>query len=311
MKANHLVRIPVLVLAMAPLGRAQGALLPVLPYPECPAPQLTCSVDLQAGKAWCNAASPPKFAAYDFIPVDCPDQGFYVVYSHRSTPANNVNIFIIALDPGASGRNQVLIFGSGYGDTGIATFGAECDALWTDYVIRNELGFNPCRTDIELFAPHGHVDHINPEYIHKLGQLSYRFANITFHAADYNLVQTSQPNECMPGTCPITFVEYQASGLPEIHQMAWQAGDPLRMGTPAFFENTIWFSPLGTIRFDPVPGHTCGSIDLILQQPTRFVRILGSNNVCPTPPWAVGSKLYDIPAHGNLTLPNVCDLPCP
>ncbi|MAB79498.1 MAG: hypothetical protein CMJ89_09120 [Planctomycetes bacterium] len=241
-----------------------------------------------AGSARFNTPLPLELGA-DFIPVAGDDSlGFYCVYSGKrnglldSDPANNVGIFLFDL-----GGDEVLLYGAGYGDVPGpegALFNAEHDAHQLDDVMQWCMGMQPSRTQIRFVAPHGHPDHINPSIVRELEHIGYTFVDIFFHEADTPLVEL-------------------LSWTPDERRLF----RPLAGGRCG--EELLSFdSPLGPIWFYQRPGHTPGSIDLVLDtlgDPENRVIVLGSvqNQVCP-PQSGVRET---ITAHGNVVL----DAPAP
>jgi len=249
-----------------------------------------------AGTARANKSFPLE-RGVDFVPVTGNDDlGFWVVYSSRKAPndpqaiGNNVGIFLFPL-----GDHEVLIFGSGYGDPAgpdSAFFDAAHDVERVDSVIRSCMGLHPAMSRIRFVAPHGHGDHINPAFIRELGVAGYQVRDISFHQRDFGIID----------------------GMP------WRSQDRQRFraitaGVNDCGSSILEFdSPLGRIWFTLRPGHTNGSIDLVLDvrgDPTDRVVVLGSmpGGDCSYP----GGVKVRITAHGNVTMnsgPEVVELGC-
>ena len=235
-----------------------------------------CAVD----DARLNRSTPIKTSA-DFVPITGDDSlGFYCVYGVKASATGgvggNVGIFLFELANG-----EVLLFGSGYGNiSGANLFDAAYDMERVDQIIRFCMGKTPAQTPIRVLAPHGHADHINPACHRELERLGYRIADIAFHQAD----------------------------LAMINAMGWTTADralfrPLQPATSCLQELTTYSSPLGKLWVFERPGHTDGSIDLVIDvrnDPTNRFVVRGSQ---PSPPCApiVGQREI-VNAHGNMEL---------
>jgi PKD repeat protein len=238
------------------------------------------------GNARTNRVTPLE-RGEDFVPVTGDDSaGFYCVYSGKAVGpgnpgiANNVAIFVLPLVGG-----EVLLFGAGYGDANsmvVPTESAEHDARRVDALLRFCLGRTPETTPIRFVAPHGHIDHINADFIRELRARDYPIVDIAFHSADGTSVRN------LPG---------------------WTQADrtlfrTLRSGTGQCQEELLSFaSPLGRIWFHLRDGHTAGSIDLVIDvqndPDNRFV-VRGSGGdfgAC-----AIPGVREAIEPHGNLIL---------
>lgn len=236
------------------------------------------------GSARTNRVAPLE-RGEDFVPVTGDDAlGFYCVYSGKAVGggspglANNVGIFVLPLVDG-----EVLLFGSGYGDQNSfvePTKDASYDVRRVDAILRFCLGREPERTPIRFVAPHGHIDHINSDFIRELRERGYPIVDIAFHNADGNTVRN------LPG---------------------WTSEDraafrTLRTTTGICQEELTSFdSPLGRIWFFLREGHTPGSIDLVIDvrgdPDNRFV-VRGSGEVYGTCPIPGVREAVD--PHGNL-----------
>src|SRR6185503_13781990 len=109
-------------------------------------------------------------------------------------------------------------------------------------------------------------DHVNPAACAALEALGYTIAEIVYHEGDVDL----------------------------INAMAWKA--PLRAlfheltpGPTCGSELLAYASPIGKLWFHSRPGHTDGSIDLVIDvrdDPTNRFVVRGSqaNQTCPAPP---------------------------
>ncbi len=235
-----------------------------------------CSVD----NSRVNRGTPIKTNA-DFVPITGDDGlGFYCVYGVRASATGgvggNVCIYIIELTGG-----EVLLYGSGYGNIpGANLFDAAYDMERVDQVIRYCMGKDPAQTPLRILVPHGHGDHVNPACNRELERLGYRILEIAFHPAD----------------------------LPLVNGMSWTSADRalFRMmpaGTTCLQELSSYSSPLGKLWTFHRPGHTAGSIDLVLDirnDPTNRMVIRGSQPSAPCAP--VPGQREVIDAHGNVEL---------
>jgi len=238
------------------------------------------------GNARLNRIAPLE-RGEDFVPITGDDGlGFWCVYSGKavshSNPglSNNVGMFVFPLTNG-----EVLLFGSGYGDRNALvapTESASHDVRRIDGILRFCLGLVPELTTIRFVAPHGHIDHINSDCIDELRKRGYRIGEIVFHTLD------AAETRNMPG---------------------WTAEDralfrTVRNQTSSCQEELLTYaSPLGRIWFHVRPGHTSGSIDLVLDtqgDPQNRLLVLGSGasfGSCP-----ITGVREIVEAHGNVVL---------
>lgn len=235
-----------------------------------------CSVD----NSRANRGTPIKTTA-DFVPVTGDDSlGFYCVYGLRASPtggvAGNVGIFVFELANG-----EVLLYGSGYGNIpGANVFDAAYDMERVDQVIRFCMGKTPADTPLRVLVPHGHGDHVNPACNRELERLGYSIVDIALHPGDLALV----------------------------NGMAWTSADRalfriLPTATTCLEELTSYASPLGKLWVFERPGHTAGSIDLVVDvrnDPSNRIVVRGSqpNSLCAPLP----GQREVINAHGNVEL---------
>lgn len=237
-----------------------------------------------------DCSTPRKIGTYDFVPVtDDGALGFYCAYSGRRivtptrTVVENVGMFVFELEP-RFGRSQVLLFGMGFGDDPHSVHGAAYDMGLVDEIVRGCLGFDPATTTIQFLVPHGHFDHVNAAAPRALAALGYALGEIRYHVGDEALVLanawTSPSLDLAPHLRTIT-----ASGAcgQEIGRYA---------------------SPLGALWIAHRPGHTSGSIDLVVDVHGDVARryvVLGSTpgGACPQSPSGTVQRVL---AHGNVLL---------
>ncbi|MBA3649000.1 MAG: T9SS type A sorting domain-containing protein [Chitinophagales bacterium] len=136
---------------------------------------------------------------------------FYVVHSGEgnNTLTGLSNIYLI------KGKNDtVWIFGAGYGNkngtvppsyplSDIAYYGrvtayrnAIDDARITDTIIHSNFGISKSSAKLMFITPHGHLDHINMEFLSSLcDSLGYNrnALNIFVHGNDYKLASCNKP----------------------------------------------------------------------------------------------------------------------
>jgi len=212
-------------------------------------------------------------AGIDYVPiVDDDSLGIHVAYSVKSDSSLTVGIFLLPLR-----NNEVLLFGAGYAENSLE--GKQKEAERVDHAIRGCMGGGPDRTMLRLVAPHGHLDHINPPFVTEMEALGYGFAEITYHEEDRPWVE------------PMKWSESQRALMNQLR------------GSTCGSKLASYESPLGEIWFTPRPGHTDGSIDLILDlqgDPTNRLLIRGSvaGGQCPhVPGIEVG-----LDAHGTVIL---------
>ncbi|HEX6882807.1 MAG TPA: IPT/TIG domain-containing protein [Planctomycetota bacterium] len=235
-----------------------------------------CAVDSARG----NKATPIKTSA-DFVPVTGDDAlGFYCVYGVRASStggiAGNVGIFLFELSGG-----EILLYGSGYGNiAGANLFDAAYDMGRVDQVLRFCMGKSPGANPIRILVPHGHGDHVNPACNRELERLGWRISEIAFHQADSSLVGA----------------------------MTWTSADRalfrvIPAATTCLQELTSYASPLGKLWVFERPGHTAGSIDLVIDvknDPTNRFVVRGSQPSSPCA--ALPGQREIVNAHGNVEL---------
>ena len=263
------------------VGYAAGSLAwkdgarPTTPRPEI-LPLGVCAVD----NARSNLATPTKTNA-DFVPIYGDDSlGFYVIYGVKASTTGgiggNVTISLFELANG-----EVLVFGSGYGNiAGANLFDAAYDMERVDQVIQSCMGRSPATTPLRMVVPHGHGDHVNPACNRELERLGYTITEIVYHQDD----------------------------LANMNGMNWTTADKAKFvqlprATSCLQELRSYASPLGKIWFFERPGHTPGSIDLVIDvknDPTNRFVVRGSQASPPCAP--VPGQREIINAHGNALL---------
>ena len=231
-----------------------------------------------------NRPSPLERGA-DFVPITGDDSlGFYCVYSGKAVApnnpgiSNNVGMFVLPLVNG-----EVLLFGSGYGDPNSIvepTEDAAFDVRRIDGILRFCMGRTPASTPIRFVAPHGHIDHINADFIRELRLRGYPIVEIAFHSADASLATS------LPGWTNADRALFRA----------WR-----NTTSSCQEELKSYDSPLGKLWFHLRAGHTAGSIDLVIDvrndPGNRFV-IRGSGaafGVC-----SIAGVREGIEPHGNI-----------
>jgi hypothetical protein len=246
------------------------------------AAQADSDCECHAANARYNASTAPK-TGYDFVPIVPDDSlGFYVVYSARQDDSgtgigSTANIYVLPLED-----EEVLVFGSGWGNTayaGWALYDADYDVAHVDQVVRYCLGLDPARVRLRFFGPHAHPDHINAAFIKALERAGYTLAEIAFHEGDRATVES---------------LPWFSHHLGLFHVLG---------ALPCGRELASFPSPLGRIWFTPRPGHTPGSIDLVLDvrgDPAERVLVRGSlpGGACAPP----GGVVLELGAHGTVVV---------
>jgi len=263
------------------VGYASGALAwkqgvrPTTPRPQI-LPLGVCAAD----NARANAATPTK-TNIDFVPIYGDDSlGFYIIYGVRASTTGgvggNVTISLFELSNG-----EVLVFGSGYGNiAGANLFDAAYDMERVDQVIQSCMGRSPATTPLRIVVPHAHGDHVNPSCNRELERLGYTVTEIAYHQDD----------------------------LGSMNGMNWTTADKAKFvqiprATTCLQELRSYASPLGKIWFFERPGHTSGSIDLVIDvrnDPTNRFIVRGSQSSPPCTP--VPGQREILNAHGNAVL---------
>lgn len=221
----------------------------------------------QAVNARYNVIQRPK-TGYDYVPLASDDSlGFYVAYSAKQNDTNTDFIstscmYVLPLE-----GDEVLIFGGGFGDTynipGGAFFDADYDAKMLREIITGCMARDPSTTYVRFLAPHGHPDHITVAIIKAIERAGLKMAEIAYHAGDRAWIE----------------------------QLPWLAHHPglftVLQNAPCNQEIYSYRSPLGHLGVVHRPGHTPGSIDLVLDvldDVTNRVVLQGSApGGCPAP----------------------------
>ena len=253
--------------------------LSLLALPSAVPPQMADSCDCHAVNARYNVVNQPK-TGYDYVPIVADDSlGFYVAYSAKQNEANTdfAGTSCMYLVPLADG--EVLVFGGGFGDTwylpGGAFFDADYDAAMIQEAIVGCMGRDPATTRLRFLAPHGHPDHITVAFIKAVERAGFTWSEIAYHQGDRAWIE----------------------------QLPWLPDHPglfrVLPGAACGEELRAYDSPLGRLWVTHRPGHTPGSIDLVLDvlgNPAARVLIQGSSaGGCPPPDGVVTT----LGAHGT------------
>ena len=229
-----------------------------------------------------NVVNRPK-TGYDSIPIVADDSlGFYVAYSAKQNESNTDFAGTSCMYVLPLANDEVLVFGGGFGDTwyidGGAFFDADYDAAMIRQIITGCLGRDRAATRVRFVAPHGHPDHITVAFIKALERAGLAVVEIAYHAGDRVWIERLPWLPHHPGLFHV---------LP-----AADCGKPI----------LSYASPLGHVWFVHRPGHTPGSIDLVLDvlgDPDERVLVLGSSAGGCRPPSGVRLTL---PAHGTVVI---------
>jgi len=229
----------------------------------------------------------------DFVePI--PGARYYVVYSPKENYTTNVTMTVIPLAP-----NLVLLFGTGYGEINAwwnnhwsrSERSSAEDMALIDEVIRGCLGFGPNPEDVEVqvVAPHWHPDHVAAVAVHALRDLGYQITALTYHVDDqWDLWHVPQEM-------------YVGMEVPQWTLADFLVADPVT-GTGCNTPIRTWDTALGLLWLTHRPGHTAGSVDLVLDlfgDPAQRVWIQGSgpnagNCIAPS------GTILTQHAHGNV-----------
>ena len=245
-------------------------------------PQMAESCDCHAVNARYNVVAQPK-TGYDYVPIVEDDSlGFYVAYSAKQNGANTDFVSTSCMYVLPLVNDEVLIFGGGFGDTwyvpGGAFFDADYDVAMIKEAIVGCMQRDLARTRIRFLAPHGHPDHITVAFLRALERAGFALAEIAYHEGDR------------------TWIEQ----LPWLghHPQLFRALPPASCGA----ELRAYASPLGRLWVTHRPGHTPGSIDLVLDvrgDPTNRWLIQGSAaGGCPAP----SGVQMTLAAHGTVMI---------
>jgi len=237
----------------------------------CSPPRVQDACRCHATSARYNVVNVPK-TGYDFVPiVDDDSLGFYVAYSAKQNDTNTdfsstSCMYVLPLE-----NDEVLVFSGGFGDTwyipGGAFFDADYDAAMIKQAIVGCMGRDLATTSVRFVAPHGHPDHITVAFIKALERAGLTMAEIAYQEGDRAWIE-------------------QLPWLPH-HPALFHVLPSAPCGEPIGKPAITYASPLGTIWFTHRPGHTPGSIDLVLDvlgDPTNRVLVQGSGpGGCPPP----------------------------
>lgn len=249
----------------------------------CPALAQTSEVHFcRATNARYNVLQKPK-SGYDFVPVVEDDSlGIYVAYSAKQNSTNTDYVSTSCMYVLPLLGDEVLIFGGGFGDTnyipGGAFFDADHDVAMIREAIVDCMGRDLAKTRLRFVAPHGHPDHITVAFIRALERAGFTLAEIAYHEGDRAWIE----------------------------QLPWLPHHPalfnVLVGTGCNRPILAYDSPLGHIWFTSRPGHTPGSIDLVLDllgNPDDRILILGSSpGGCP----AASGVNQTLAAHGTVLI---------
>ena len=158
---------------------------------------------------------------------------------------------------------------------------------------------------VDVVAPHGHGDHINPEFIYALIELGYTIGNVFVHADDMIYMHDQIENVTNPETEPVVVTCSQNTrfddgvftvqplgspfvpagglnieGIPNDIAVSSPCANPCPQGGPAPMLEVngtplVYHTTLSAdIWFQHRPGHTRGAIDLVIERTgvgTRWV----------------------------------------
>jgi hypothetical protein len=244
----------------------------------CP-PQTADGSDCHAVNARYNVVNQPK-TGYDFIPVVDDDSiGFWVAYSAKQNETNTDFISTACMYVLPLVGDEILIFGGGFGDTwylpGGAFFDADYDVAMIKEAVVGCMKRDLATTKVRFLTPHGHPDHVTVAFIKALERAGFTMAEIAYHEGDRAWIEQLP---WLPQHTPLFRV------LPS---------------SPCGEELLSYDSPLGRLWVVNRPGHTPGSIDLVLDvlgNPGDRVLIQGSTSGGCPPPSGVNLTLA---AHGT------------
>jgi hypothetical protein len=236
----------------------------------------------QAVNARYNVLNRPK-TGYDYVPLVPDDSlGIFVAYSAKQNDTNTDFVstscmYVLPLE-----GDEVLIFGGGFGDTfyipGGAFFDADYDAKLLHEIIVGCMGRDPAKTRVRFLGPHGHPDHMTVAIIKAIERTGLAMAEIAYHAGDRAWVES----------------------------LPWQPHHPALFNVlpnaPCNKEIYSYRSHLGHIGVIHRPGHTPGSVDLVLDlrdDVENRVVIQGSaSGGCPAP----SGTTLTLAAHGTVLI---------
>jgi hypothetical protein len=175
--------------------------------------------------------------------------------------------------------DEVLVFSGGYGDTwylpGGAFFDADYDANNVFEAIVACMGRDPELTKIRFVAPHGHPDHVTVAFIRALERTGMSVVEIAYHEGDRAWIEQ------------LPWLDHHPSAFRVLES------------APCNREILSYESPLGKVWFSHRPGHTPGSIDMVLDlfgDEDNRVLVRGSADGGCSPPSGV---FLDLNAHGT------------
>ncbi|MEP6513997.1 MAG: T9SS type A sorting domain-containing protein [Parafilimonas sp.] len=227
---------------------------------------------------------------------------FYVVHSGEGANATQIsNIYLI------NGKNDTIwIFGSGYGNkygtayptNDIVYYGrpgpyrnAIDDARIVDTIIHSNFGIPKSKAKLIFLTPHGHLDHINMEFLSSLcDTLGYNknVLKIFVHTNDYQIASCNKPycgDTLHPHdpTNPFFGAPFDVPWNSTYLQKFQQLGQPSDMCNQTVKSFTSVLGTCYLVKGRPVAngGHTDGTINL--DNPTNKFRIegAGAGKSCP------------------------------
>lgn len=214
-----------------------------------------------------TAAQAFRFGVWDEVNVGAAVP-LFVAYSARTsdglTADNDVTMTALQVD-----ATTYLLFGTGYGDglqpgTGARNLkSAAFDAGTIDRLVRTRMGIST--PQVRVAATHGHGDHVGPEMLRELRALGHVVLSIGAHIGDQGIILA------MPWTAQ------------DLALMSWYQGKRCatltESGVPIGIQTL-----LGPVFFQSRPGHTPGSVDLVLDpagDTKKRVVMLGSKGTMP------------------------------
>lgn len=247
-----------------------------------------------------------------FVPVGDGGNGLYVAFSTIENPStgvrtNNVTMWVLELACGQSA--DILVFGTGYGCRNTAEFGPALDVERVNHIVRNCIGLSGT-VEVAFVVPHGHADHINPEFVHTLVANGYTIDKIYVHIDDQGATKSLPAVSGCPSSVFTQVEKNPTTGIFQPFGTADQCNTNPDNGCEQTWSHAnvkSFDTTLGKTWFRGRDGHTRGSVDLVIDylgnEAERYL-VYGSATPCTV----VSNNCYIDPFTGTKRTPT-CDLP--
>lgn len=269
-----------------------------------------------------------------YVPIGSGNKRVHVAFStiaNGSDRVNNVTMWVLEL--ACSQGADILIFGTGYGCRNNFEFGPDTDAANVHHIIRQCIGLAG-NVKLAFVAPHGHADHINPEFVHALLNAgNYTLGKIYVHADDMTAAQgISTDPDCSESEWTAAELDPATGNFVSFGVMdGCHPVDPSNRCQQHWNDAGVksFDTTVGKVWFQSRDGHTPGAVDLVIDymgdEAERYVLygsatpcvIVGNNcyvnpnGVKRTPKCTLPGVVWAIDAHGDITPDPIPSQNCP